>query len=92
MRSSGEELDFLRGFRGEEVGGMWGVAGTGVQGKPVVIWRDRVQPLRSLLVALPEAPGPLRVLACLGGWYWPVTVVQSELPGAKHHGGWEHWA
>lgn len=35
---------------------------------PVVVRGDRDQPLRSISVALGEAPRALRVWTCLGGW------------------------
>ena len=41
---------------------------------PVVIRGDRDQPLRSISVALLEAPRALRVWTCLGGWHQPATV------------------
>lgn len=58
---------------------MWKVEGR----SPVVIWGDRDQPLRSISVALPDAPRALRVLG-LSGRVVPTNncVVWKELPGA----------
>lgn len=58
-------------------------------GCPVAIWGDRDQTLRSICVALPEAPVAWGSWPCLGGWYQPSTVwsgLERSITGSRSPG------